>query len=59
MSEQKFIQYALNPLKAPDKAKAFKEALGYTVDNFEDLRQNILDNLVEDNFIEKVIMVTE
>lgn len=53
MSEQKFIQYALNPLKAPDKAKAFKEALGYTVDNFEDLRQNILDNLVEDNFIEK------
>lgn len=53
MPEQKFTQYALNPLKAPDKAKAFKEALGYTVDNFEDLRQNILDNLVEDNFIEK------
>ena len=53
MSEQKFTQYALNPLKALDKAKVFKEALGYTVDNFEDLRQNILDNLVEDNFIEK------
>lgn len=53
MPDEKFTQYSLNPLKAPDKAKAFKSALGYTVDNFEDLRQNILDNLVEDNFIEK------
>lgn len=53
MPDEKFTQYSLNPLKAPDKAKAFKSALGYTVDNFEDLRQNILDNLVEDKFIEK------
>lgn len=53
MPDEKFTQYSLNPLKAPDKAKAFKDALGYTVDNFEDLRQNILFNLVEDNFIEK------
>lgn len=53
MPDEKFTQYSLNPLKVPDKAKAFKSALGYTVDNFEDLRQNILDNLVEDKFIEK------
>lgn len=53
MPDEKFTQYSLNPLKAPDKAKAFKSALGYTVDNFQDLRQNILDNIVEDNFIEK------
>lgn len=53
MPDEKFTQYSLNPLKAPDKAKAFKSALGYTVDNFEDLRQNILDNLMEDKFIEK------
>lgn len=51
MPDEKFTQYSLNPLKAPDKAKTFKSALWYTVDNFEHLRPNILDNLVKENFI--------
>ena len=34
-------QYALNPLKQPDKAMAFKKALGYTLDNYKDLIDNI------------------
>ena len=39
--EEKFTQYALNPLKQPDKAMAFKKALGYTLDNYKDLIDNI------------------
>ncbi len=31
ISEEKFTKYALDPIKAPDKARAFKEALGYTI----------------------------
>ncbi|RHT38355.1 hypothetical protein DW790_05740 [Firmicutes bacterium AM31-12AC] len=44
MAEEKFTQYALNPNKAPDKAHAFEEALGYTLDNYKDLMANISDN---------------
>ena len=53
ISDDKFIKYALNPEKAPDKALAFELALGYTIDNFEKLKANIYKNLKEDNFIEK------
>lgn len=53
MPDEKFTQYALNPLKAPDKARAFKQALGYTLDNFIDLKENIYEHLLEDRFIEK------
>ena len=49
----KLAGYALNPLKAPDKAKAFQLALGYDQSNAEELLQNILDHLDESRFVEK------
>ena len=39
--------------KAPDKAYAFEEVLGYTKDNYKDLIENILENIDEGSFIEK------
>lgn len=42
---EKFTEYALDPIKQPDKAKAFKDALGYTLDNYRDLIDNISINL--------------
>ena len=41
----KFTQYALNPEKEPNKAKAFKEALGYDLSNADKLIKNIKDNV--------------
>ena len=41
IANEKFTEYALNFDKAPDKAKAFKDALGYTKDNYKDLIDNI------------------
>ena len=49
----KLAGYALNPLKAPDKAKAFQLALGYDQSNAEELLQNILDHVDESRFVEK------
>jgi hypothetical protein len=49
----KLLDYALNPSKAPDKAKAFREALGYDQSNFDALEQNILDHIDESMFVEK------
>lgn len=43
--EEKFTKYALNPARDVDKAVAFERALGYTLDNFEDLIENINNNL--------------
>ena len=53
MPKDKFVKYALDPTKAPDKARAFKEALGYDLDNYADLMQNIEDHLDESKFVEK------
>lgn len=53
MSEAKFNAYALNPEKNPDKARAFKEALGYDMSNYKDLMQNIQDHIDESQFVEK------
>ena len=38
---EKFTEYALNPDKAPNKARAFKSALGYTKDNADELINSI------------------
>lgn len=38
---EKFTEYALNPEKAPDKAKAFERALGYTAENADELIKQI------------------
>lgn len=37
----KFTDYALNPEKAPDKARAFESALGYNKDNCDQLIKDI------------------
>lgn len=44
---EKFLEYALTPQKDQDKAKAFKSALGYTMENADDLIQQIYDKLPE------------
>ncbi len=53
MPEDKFTAYSLNPEKAPDKATAFKEALGYDLSNYALLMQNINDHIDESKFVEK------
>ena len=35
--KEKFTQYALNPERQPEKAEAFRKALGYTLENYQDL----------------------
>lgn len=51
--QAKLSGYALNPQNAPDKAKAFEMALGYTMSNAADLEQNIMEHLDDDKFVEK------
>ena len=53
INPQKFTAYALNPLKDENKARAFKEALGYTTENANDLIENIRDNIKNFNSVEK------
>ena len=42
---EKFAKYALNPIRDPDKATAFRLALGYDLDNVQKLIDTIRDNL--------------
>lgn len=49
----KFTQYALNPDKDPDKARAFERALGYTADNADELIKQIYDKIPEYDAKEK------
>lgn len=51
--KEKFEQYALNPQKSPDKAKAFEMALGYTLADAEELSKKIRDNFDEKKLVEK------
>lgn len=41
IDKRKFTEYALNPEKQPDKAKAFKDALGYDLSNYSQLEAQI------------------
>lgn len=50
---EKFTQYALDPEKDANKAKAFKGALGYTKENAQELVTNIRDHLDEYDAVEK------
>ena len=43
--DEKFTDYALNPEKSKGKAEVFESALGYTLDNYKGLKENILNNL--------------
>ena len=53
MPKEKFVNYALNYSKAPDKAKAFEMALGYTIENADELMENISKHIDESKFVEK------
>lgn len=53
LPDEKFVDYSLNPLKAPDKAKAFELALGYTINNYKDLKNQIFKLADESKFVEK------
>lgn len=41
IDKRKFIEYALNPRKQPDKARVFKEALGFELSNYQLLEKQI------------------
>lgn len=47
MPAEKFTQYALNPKRQPDKSKAFKDALGYDLSNYNQLIENIKEHVTE------------
>lgn len=49
----KLTQYALNPAKDANKARAFEEALGYNLDNVEKLVENLQEHLNEGELTEK------
>lgn len=51
--EAKLVKYALDYEKAPDKAKAFELALGYTKQNYQELISNINDHLDKSKLVEK------
>lgn len=53
MPEGKFTQYSLNPAKEPNKARVFKDTLGYTLDNWQDLRENISQHYDKSKLVEK------
>lgn len=53
ISEEKFKGYALNPVKAPEKAIAFKEALGYDLNNYNELIKNIEEHIDVNKFAKK------
>lgn len=53
ISDAKLLGYALNYSVAQDKARAFEDALGYTVENAALLKQNIMSHIDEDRFVEK------
>ena len=50
---EKFDNYALNPAREPNKALAFKDALGYDLTNTAELVKNIKTNVGNFNAVEK------
>ena len=54
ISPAKFTGYALNPDKDANKAKAFKDALGYTVGTADKLIDNIKSNIKKFDAVEDV-----
>lgn len=51
--KEKFTKYALDPIRQPDKARAFREALGYTLENCDDLIEDIRQHIDRTLLIEK------
>jgi hypothetical protein len=50
---EKFTQYALDPIKEPNKAIAFERALGYNKNDAKELIANIRENLPLFQAVEK------
>ena len=50
---EKFTQYALNSLGDKNKAEAFQKALGYNLNNYQKLINNIQNNINKFNAVEK------
>lgn len=53
ISRNKFTEYALNPEKAPDKARVFESALGYNKDNCDQLIKDIESHADIHKMVEK------
>lgn len=53
ISKSKFTDYALNPEKAPDKARVFESALGYNLDNYDRLIKDIEKHIDAHKMVEK------
>ncbi len=53
ISREKFTHYALEPARDPNKARAFKEALGYTKENADELILKIYEQLPKCKAFEK------
>lgn len=49
--DSKLTEYALNPQKSKGKAEVFKSALGYSLDNYKDLKENIITNLKQKDML--------
>ena len=49
----RLTEYALNPAGDKNKAKVFESALGYTLDNHQDLIDNVYRNIDEGKFVPK------
>lgn len=53
IDKRKFTEYALNPEKQPDKAKAFESALGYNLNNYDLLEEKIREDFDRKKLIGK------
>ena len=53
IDERKFTEYALNPEKQPDKAKAFESALGYNLNNYDLLEKQLREGFDRKKLVEK------
>lgn len=51
--KEKFTKYALNPNKDYNKAKAFKDALGYDLSSVDELIENIKQNITKYEAVKK------
>lgn len=54
IDKRKFTEYALDPEKQPDKAKAFKEALGFDKSNYQLLEKQIREKFDKNNLVYKM-----
>ena len=51
--EEKFTKYALDPVRQPDKAEAFRKALGYTIDNSKELIEKVNEMFDPDKLLSR------